>query len=239
MGDVLNRATALFLDFDGTLAPLQDNPDAVALPSGGADILMELAEALGGALALVSGRDARDLSRRVPRDLWRAGNHGDLIVPPGQDEPIDVPSPPDALLTEARALAEGHEGVWLEEKARVLALHTRSYPDAEERLIEKLEQLAAAVGGYKVQRGKHIIELKPEGVHKGAAIDRLMGQTAFKDRNPLFIGDDTTDEDGFLTAIHRGGSAIKVGEGKTLAPHRLADPDAVWTFLKEARNDLA
>ncbi|NNU16826.1 trehalose-phosphatase [Parvularcula sp. ZS-1/3] len=236
---LITAETALFLDFDGTLAPLQDDPDAVGLPEGGAELLLGLSEKLGGALALVSGRDARDLSRRVPNALWRAGNHGDMIIPPGTDEPSKVETAPAALLEGAKALADRLEGVRLEEKARVICIHSRTAPQHADEIAQKVEELAAAVGGYKVQRGKDIVELKPEGVDKGAAIERLMTEDAFRGRKPLFIGDDTTDEDGFIVCIHRGGSAVKVGEGKTLAPHRLSSTDDVWEFLKGTLHDLA
>lgn len=236
---LITAETALFLDFDGTLAPLQDDPDAVGLPDGGAELLLGLSERLGGALALVSGRDARDLSKRVPNALWRAGNHGDMVIPPGTDKPSHVESAPSELLEAARAFAEQREGVRLEEKARVICIHFRAAPQYAEEIAQRADQLAAAVGGYKTQRGKDIVELKPKGVDKGAAIERLLTEEAFRGRRPLFIGDDTTDEDGFIVCIHRGGTAVKVGEGKTLAPHRLSSTDDVWEFLKGALHDLA
>lgn len=46
------------------------------------------------------------------------------------------------------------------------------------------------------------------------------------------VGDDATDEDGMREALDRGGSAIKVGAGDTLAPHRLDGPEAVWDWLE-------
>lgn len=236
--EILTSASALFLDFDGTLVGIQDDPDAVHLPQGGAELLLELAAALDGAVALVSGRDVRDLSARAPTELWRAGNHGDIILPPGQSEPASIQTPPGGLVDAMQALADQHKGARLEQKARVLTIHTRACPENEDAVAAAASELAAQYGGYKVQRGKDVTELKPEGVNKGEAIAHLLQLAPFQGRTPLFIGDDTTDEDGFLTSIHRGGSAIKVGPGKTLAPHRVADPEAVWTFLKGALHDL-
>ena len=238
MKGVLSDKTALFLDFDGTLVGFHDDPNAVQLPEGGAEVLLALSEKLDGALALVSGRDARDLSSRVPLDLWRAGNHGDILLPPGQSEPATVAAPPPELIEGAEAIVAEHRGSRLEQKARVLTIHTRACPEHEEAVAAAAERLAARATGYKVQRGKDVTELKPDGVDKGVAIDKLLGVEPFRGRKPLFLGDDTTDEDGFIVAIHQGGSAIKIGEGRTLAPHRLPDPDAVWTFLKEALHDL-
>jgi trehalose 6-phosphate phosphatase len=233
-GPIDLRHCALFLDFDGTLCPLADDPDAVHLPEGGADILISLSQKLGGALALVSGRDGRDLASRTPREVWRAGNHGDLVLPPEGDEPLRVPSPPTPLLHGVRSIVGAFEGAWLEEKGRVLAVHTRSVPEIEDVMANALSKIAAAAGGYKMQRGKAIIELKPEGVDKGQAIRRLMREAAFASRTPIFFGDDTTDEDGFSVCLELGGSAIKVGDGDTVAPHRVSGPDQVWAILKDA-----
>jgi trehalose 6-phosphate phosphatase len=235
---LIDARTALFLDFDGTLAGFADDPDTVRLPPGGFTLLERLAEKLGGAAALVSGRDVRDLSSRTPTGLWRAGNHGDLILPPGETELSEAPSPPDELRLGATEIVARYEGTKLEEKARVLTIHTRLAPDAYEKVAQDAEALVSRTDGYKLQLGKDVAELKPEGADKGRAIERLMAEETFQGRKPIFFGDDTTDEDGFIVCLHRGGSAVKIGQGKTLAPHRLADPDAVWTQLKEALHDL-
>ncbi|MCQ8186050.1 trehalose-phosphatase [Parvularcula maris] len=239
MGRLITRDTALFLDFDGTLTGFSDDPDSVRLPPGGFAVLERLAEKLGGAVALVSGRDVRDLASRVPTCLWRAGNHGDLVLAPEANEPDGDTSPPPALLAELKELTAAHDGVRLEEKARVLTIHTRMARDASGDVIAKAEAIAARTEGYKLQLGKDVAEFKPEGVDKGRAIERLMKEGAFAGRKPLFFGDDATDEDGFIVCLHRGGSAVKIGEGKTLAPHRLPDHHAVWDVLKEALHDLA
>ncbi|RMH46076.1 MAG: trehalose-phosphatase, partial [Alphaproteobacteria bacterium] len=72
----LARGDALFLDFDGTLAEIGPDPDAITLPAGAAALLDGLAAALGGAVAVISGRGLADLAGRVPAGLWRIGAHG-------------------------------------------------------------------------------------------------------------------------------------------------------------------
>ncbi|MGB2178897.1 MAG: trehalose-phosphatase, partial [Hyphomonas sp.] len=79
----LQAEDALFLDFDGTLAGLQDNPDTVFLAPGMDAVLEAIGGRLEGALAILSGRDAGDLARRVPGGLWRIGNHGLIPLAPG------------------------------------------------------------------------------------------------------------------------------------------------------------
>ena len=235
---LIGADTALFLDFDGTLTALRDDPDLCALPEGGAEALTGLSAALGGALAMVSGRDARDLTRRTPLAVWRAGNHGGIVLAPGQAEPDAVPEAPDALLDAARRVADANPGVKVEEKAAVLAVHTRACPECEPDVLAALRHAVARIPGYKLQHGKRVIELKPEGVDKGIVIRRLMGHAPFAGRAPVFVGDDTTDEDGFAAVAALGGAAVKVGDGATSARYRLADPDAVWDWLRAAHDEI-
>ena len=235
---LIGADTALFLDFDGTLSPLKDDPDACALPEGGAELLTGLSERLGGALAMVSGRDARDLTKRTPLGVWRAGNHGGIVLRPGQSEPDEVPEAPEALTLAARRVAGSHPGVFVEEKAAVLAVHTRACPECEPDVLATLRAALGGVPGYKLQHGKRIVELKPEGVDKGVVIGRLCEDVPFAGRTPVFVGDDTTDEDGFAAVAGLGGHAVKVGDGDTSARYRLADPDAVWAWLRAAHDDI-
>jgi len=79
----LKANMALFLDFDGTLAPLCDDAASVSISEEQADLLVDVSKVLGGALAIISGRDLRDLAPRIPNELWRSGNHGLFVAPPG------------------------------------------------------------------------------------------------------------------------------------------------------------
>lgn len=232
-------ATALFLDFDGTLAPLQDDPDTVALPSGGEDILLRLHTLFGGALVLISGRDIRDLSSRTPQALWRAGGHGLEICAPGE-----APKPDrEAIAPSHRAAVDGivqaFDGVRVEDKGPVLAIHFRQNPSAETPLVAALSDLAEQIDGYKAQHGKMVIELKPERANKGHALAALMKKPPFAGRIPVMVGDDTTDEDAMAVATSLGGYGIKVGDGATLARYRFVDTRAVWDWLRSIANEHA
>lgn len=225
---------ALFLDFDGTLSPIQADPDAVFLPSGGAQTLLELAERMDGALAIISGRDIRDLALRIPASLWRAGGHGADICPPGEMPPAEMPEAPQALINAAEELCGQFPGVRLERKGPVLALHYRIVPDFEGPLRRAVTTLLDGQGDYEIQEGKRVLEIRPAGVHKGVAVRALMKEAGFVGRAPVMIGDDTTDEDAMSACLELGGAAIRVGTGNSVAPYRLDDSTAVWNWLEGA-----
>ncbi|MEZ5946887.1 MAG: trehalose-phosphatase [Hyphomonas sp.] len=223
----------MFLDFDGTLAGLRDDPDAVHLAPGldGADAPGR--PALDGALAVISGRDAGDLARRVPGGLWRIGNHGLILLGPGEVAPEARAEAPWPVRQAMDRLAEEVSGTRVEVKGPILALHYRQVPEAGPHLAEALGRVGFARLGYKLQSGKLVFEAKPEGANKGKALARMMQDAPFAGRRAVMIGDDTTDEDAFTAANALGGLTIKVGEGKTAAQYRLAGVEEVHMYLGE------
>ena len=233
------HAHVLFLDFDGTLAPLQDDPDTVRLPDDGVETLLALKEILGGALVLISGRDIRDLSSRTPSELWRAGGHGLEICEPDILPASQVGPAPQDLIDRAEAIVTPISGARIEYKGPVLAIHFRQNPTAEGQLLESLSTVARETPGYKAQHGKMVIELKPERANKGKAIAEMMTYSAFTGRRPVMIGDDTTDEDAMRVATQLNGFGIKVGEGETCAEYRFSNTEAVWDWLRRLVNEHA
>ena len=230
---------ALFLDFDGTLAPLQDDPDTVALPHGGDQTLLRLSVLLNGALVLISGRDIRDLSIRTPEMLWRAGGHGLEICRPGQTPSLHRETVSQDLRDAADRIIAPYDHVRIEDKGPVLAIHFRQNPAAEQALLNRLQALALQSDGYKAQHGKMVIELKPERANKGAALEQMMQSPPFAGRVPVMVGDDTTDEDAMQVAAKLGGFGIKVGDGATFARHRFKNTAIVWQWLRSIVNEHA
>jgi trehalose 6-phosphate phosphatase len=78
-----------------------------------------------------------------------------------------------------------------------------------------------------------VIELMPRSGGKGRAITALLADAPFYGRLPVFIGDDTTDEDGFAEVNRLGGVSVHVGGGATIAPHNLATVGDVWAWLAQ------
>lgn len=228
----LGPDVALFLDFDGTLTPLQDDPDAVFLPDGMGRVILELAEQLKGALAVLSGRDLTDLSRRVPEGLWRFGNHGLRSAEPGEAPDEKIAEAPAGLVSAIRQSISVYEGVRLEIKGPVLAIHYRAAPNKGDELTAELTEVLSGFDDYSLQSGKMVLEAKPKGANKGICLERAMSLKDFEGRVPVMIGDDRTDEDAFAMAGKLGGWSVKVGEGQTCADYRLPGHQDVIAYLK-------
>ncbi|PZQ45847.1 MAG: trehalose-phosphatase [Rhodovulum sulfidophilum] len=227
----LDPGDALFLDLDGTLAELRDDPDAVRLDPATVAALEALAEALAGAVVLISGRDIRDLDARAPRGLWRAGGHGLEIAPPGAAPAAAAADPDPAMLARLRAEVAAFPGARVEVKGPILALHYRAAPGAGAALIAAAEAAAAAAPGHVAQSGHMVVEVKPGVANKGRALEGLAARPPFAGRRPVMIGDDTTDEDAMRAATTLGGFGVKVGPGDSAARYRAADPAAVRAWL--------
>lgn len=230
----LHAEAALFLDFDGTLAEIAPRPDAVRTAPELVAILGALSTRLGGALAIVSGRPIADLDRFLaPLRPALAAEHGALLRFP--DGSIQRCEPPDLreAVHAARGLIERHEGegLVLEEKSAAVALHYRGAPRLEAQCHDAFAAIVARHPDLELLRGKCLVEIKRAGVDKGGAIASLMGRAPFAGRQPIFAGDDVTDETGFARVQAMGGHGIKVGDGATVATHTCESPEALRRWL--------
>jgi trehalose 6-phosphate phosphatase len=227
--------TALLLDMDGTLIDLAPTPDAVTVPPGLVDVLVSLREALGGALAIVTGRPVETVDRLfgdAPGAV--AGEHGGAIRH-ARGEPIErpnLPAPPSAWLEAAEALVRSAPGALLERKARGFALHYRQVPEARDVFHNALTALIDA--RFEVHPAHMLWEVRPVGADKGHGVAALMQRVPFAERLPVFIGDDVTDEDGMREARRRGGAGYRVDEA-------FRDTEGVrsWLHRSAERGDWA
>ncbi|HYP71584.1 MAG TPA: trehalose-phosphatase [Variovorax sp.] len=233
----LRSDAALFLDFDGTLVGIAETPEAIEVPQGLVALLTDLYDWLGGALAVVSGRQIDVLDRFLaPLRLPAAGEHG--VQRRDATGNMREQTPPDlqAVLDVANRLAGNHPDLLVERKHAAVALHYRRAPELEALCRNTLVGIIAKEPRLELLHGKAVFEVKPAGINKGIAIDAFMTEAPFAGRVPVFAGDDTTDESGFAIVQPRGGVAIKVGAGPSLAQHRLESPRAVFEWLATARD---
>ena len=227
---------ALFLDVDGTLLDFASHPQDVHVDARLHDDLAALRERLHGAVALLSGRSLQQIDQLFDwRDHAAAGLHGAQLRRAdgsfcGNDRGTHIAA--------VRALAESRvadlPGVLLEDKHQALALHYRNAP-ARRAEVEALAQelLLHAGSDYALQRGNHVVELKPAGVDKGGALATLMESAPFRGRQPWMLGDDLTDEHAFEETNARGGVSVIVGTRRpTQANFALSDPAATRVWLR-------
>ena len=233
-------STALFLDFDGTLADLAAQPEAVRVADDLVPLLRQLFIDLDGALAIVSGRRLSDLDDFLrPLKLPSAAEHGaQRRLADGQVHSI---APPDLqyAIKAAVALAIQHPRLRVEIKNAAVALHYRQAPELQSLCRQVMTDAVAASSDVELLSGKYVFEFKPARVSKGTAIAAFMREAPFAGRVPLFAGDDVTDEAGFAAVQSLGGAGIKVGDGETLAHYRCASPAAFRQWLQEACLQLA
>ncbi len=233
--DILCPSCALFLDFDGTLVDLAPQPDAVIVPSGLVSTLRALNRYLNGAVALISGRPIEQIDAFLhPLRLPVAGVHG--TERRGSDGQVSLLSTHPLQLVEqtALALAAQHPLLRVENKRGSVALHYRQAPELETVCLRAMQAAVEESPGLTLLRGKMVVEAKPGGASKGHAIEAFLQEPPFAGRMPVFVGDDFTDEVGFSTVQRMQGLGVKVGEGSTVAWHRLASPADLRFELQQA-----
>ncbi len=224
----------LFLDVDGTLIELTDTPLLTHATGDLKDLLAEVAERLGGALALVSGRSIDYLDALfAPLRLPCAGLHG--VERRKASGEMHGASFRDTQLDRARlalaAIVQSHAGTLLEDKGRTVAIHFRMAPQFESEIRDQVTAIVAGLGAnYHLQGGSMMLEIKPRGFNKGGAVKAFLQEPPFNGRTPVYVGDDLTDLDGFKAVGERGGLEIAVGD-RIHGQYRLADPAAVRGWL--------
>jgi trehalose 6-phosphate phosphatase len=239
-----SRNWALFLDIDGTLLDIAAAPEAVVIPPTLPPALAAASAALGGALALVSGRPIEWIDRVfAPLCLPTAGQHGAEIRLAG-DKPVQVivkvPNLAPVRLR-AAAIAAALPGVLLEEKTFGVAIHYRNVPHAATELRSRMKRLVLELGDkFELLSGKMVLEIRSAMAWKERAVEAFMEVPPFVGRVPVFIGDDTTDHDAFRAARRRGGHAVQVGPGpEGIADWSVDDPGTIRAWLETLPRQLA
>lgn len=216
-------------DFDGTLAPIVNNPaDARPLPAA-ADALVALSGLPDTTAALISGR-ARDVLRELsgmPDSVALVGSHG-AEFDTGFVREIDT-ALLNTMITTLRGIAADRPGVTVETKPASVALHVRNASAADGDSALAAARAAAQSWDAHATAGKAVLEFAVIVTDKGEAIDTLRdrhGATAV-----VFLGDDVTDEKAFAR-MREADIGVKVGPGDTLAPYRVDSPEDVADVLR-------
>ena len=197
------RPCGLFVDIDGTLAPIQPRPDMAAVPPDVRDSL----EAVAGRMtvAVLTGRSAADGKRMVGSDaLIYVGNHGMEWLEGGR---VWVSPEAEAYAGAIRALAaaiaarfSGCEGLIVEDKGPTLSVHYRLTADPSAARAAVLDFLAAGgrTEGLRVSEGKSVVEVRPPiELSKGTSLARIVQERGLA--AAIAMGDDVTDVDMLLS----------------------------------------
>lgn len=228
------KSCALFLDVDGTLAPVVERADDARVPADVSRVLGRLSARLG-MVACVSGRAAADAKRLVGvGGVVYAGAHGAELINPATGELERAPELAEWELPIQQfvgALDPGElrrAGVRLEDKSFIQALHWRGSEHLEdaERMVAEAED-AAKQHGFEIHRGRMVLEIRPP-IHfsKGIVVTRLTKDSGAS--LAAYIGDDNTDVDAFdaLAQLQARGDleqALCVAVGSEEAPERLLE----------------
>jgi trehalose 6-phosphate phosphatase len=231
----LGAPWCLSLDIDGTLLDIAPTPDAVSVDASLLDLLRRLEHACDGAIALITSRPIAAVDALFePLLLPVAGVHGfERRNAQGHYfRPAFVGSGLGFLRLEVTALAQSLHGVLFEDKGCAFALHYHQAPNLEETIRLRLARLvSAALPAFELLDGDHVVEIKPVEHDKSTAIEAFMQEEPFIGRAPVFIGDDTTDLDGFAAVKRFNGLAIAVGS-RIPGEKRLAGPRDVLAWLE-------
>lgn len=229
------RRNALFLDLDGTLVDFAAHPEQVVASEELRMLLRNLASAMQGALAIVTGRTIASADAVLDGALVHvAGIHGfERRVANSIERATTDLAPVSAALADARVMAaKGTLNADVEDKGAALALHYRRAPQFEDAVRRDAAVLARR-HGLSILEGKMVIELKLGQHTKADAVADFMEAPPFAGRVPIAVGDDVTDEDAFRAVAALNGHAILVGQPReTFAQWRLANTDAVIAWLK-------
>ncbi|HEX7739368.1 MAG TPA: trehalose-phosphatase [Marmoricola sp.] len=204
---------AVALDFDGTLAPIVEDPRTARIAPEAPGVLAELSTHIR-ALAVITGRPARQVldlggldglgAEMEQREsaLFVFGQYGNERWSSDSPHVISPPPPPGlaGFLAELpRLLRESGTQPWVEEKGIAVALHTRALDDPQAAYDTLLPVIAAAAHehGLRVEPGRYVIEVRGPGMDKGQALRRFVDEVGAG--AVLYVGDDLGDLDAFAT----------------------------------------
>jgi trehalose 6-phosphate phosphatase len=210
--------TLIGVDFDGTLAPIIDNPEEAFAHPGAVAALSRLGP-LVGVIAVITGRPARTAVRlggfqQTPglESMVVLGQYGIERWDAGTDE-FSIPPEPAAITAVSNELPDvldelGLRDVRVEHKGRAIGVHTRELGDsvaAFEQLAEPLEELAAR-HGLLIEPGKNVLEIRAPGFDKGDALRQLVDEK--KVGQIIFAGDDLGDLPAFRAVEQLRGEGV-------------------------------
>ncbi|VEG56550.1 trehalose 6-phosphatase [Mycolicibacterium aurum] len=242
------RKPVVLLDFDGTISTIVNDPATAELLPQAAEVITDLAARCP--VAVLSGRSLDDVRARVGISaVWYGGNHGvELASPDGavHQNPHAVAASQElrAVLPELESRLATVAGVCIEDKHFAIAVHYRNVAADDVGTVVAAVRAIGHSRRLRVTQGRMVLDLRSEiDWDKGRAVNWILNRIDGSDLIlPIFIGDDSTDEDAFDALRHTGiGIAVRQGVSdnrRSAARFSLADPEAVCAFLTRLTGQL-
>lgn len=237
----------LFLDFDGTLVPIQKDPKACVLSPEVKERLEALLSSGKASIAILSGRTVNDITKRIGMEgVYYGGNHGIEISGPHMQyihpDALKGESLVNRLCREIEGAVSHIDGALVENKKFGFTVHYRSAKKEDKVLIQKVfHRIVAENADHRalsVLRGKQVLELAPDVEwDKGRAALFILGKQERR-HLPVYVGDDLTDETAFK-ALNGQGVTVRIGKSKkSAAQYYLKGQGEVLRFLDHLRTLL-
>ncbi|XVF58953.1 hypothetical protein PTKIN_Ptkin07bG0107900 [Pterospermum kingtungense] len=246
------KQIVMFLDYDGTLSPIVEDPDRAFMSKKMRKTVRKLAKCFP--TAIVSGR-CRDKVYKFVKlaELYYAGSHGMDIKGPEKRSKSNKDSESvlfqpaseflpmiDEVYKHLVEATKSTPGAKVENNKFCLSVHFRCVE--EKKWSELAQQVRSVLKEYpklRLTQGRKVLEIRPTiKWDKGKALEFLLESLGFADCTdvfPVYIGDDRTDEDAFKILRDRGqGFGILVSKfpKDTSASYSLQEPDEVMDFLR-------
>ncbi|CAL4939701.1 unnamed protein product [Urochloa decumbens] len=256
------KQVAVFLDYDGTLSPIVEDPDSAVMT----DEMREAVRSVAARFptAIVSGRCRDKVFGFVKlEELYYAGSHGMDIRGPTAADPNNPGKEARSVLCQPAAeflpvieevygalvgsVEAAIPGAKVENNKFCLSVHFRCVEEAEwGDLFDRVRAVLKDYPGLRLTQGRKVLEVRPMiKWDKGKALEFLLDALGYAERSdvfPIYIGDDRTDEDAFKVLRSRGqGAGILVSKfpKETTASFSLREPAEVRDFLRRLVDDDA
>jgi trehalose 6-phosphate phosphatase len=237
--------TFLFIDYDGTLVSFKDKPKDVNTPQEVKTILTCLLEHPKFKVFIVSGRTLIEIKELLNiNGLSFAALHGLKIeLSNGKKFFWEQAENIRSILKEIKIKAlnefKNKKEIYIEDKKVTLAFHYRLLSNNRiKKTVEKFEKIVKEIDAnnmLNIINGEKVIEIRPKGWNKGKAVELILKNISEKiNFLPIYIGDDTTDEDAFKQLEKKGITIFVTNDSNnpTTAHYYLKNPDDVIIFLQ-------
>ena len=236
------KEAIFFLDYDGTLTPIVATPDLAVL----SDEMRETIRSLAGTykVAIVSGRATDDVRGKVALEgIFYAGSHGfEIVSPDGKvtinEEVSKVRPVIDEVHEKLNSRLSSVKGALVEHVKYTISTHYRLVSDEDfPKIKQAVDDILKEYPRLRKTDGKKVFEIRPKiDWDKGKAVGWILNSLAGQGREgilPVYIGDDTTDEDAFR-AIKDFGFGILVAEApkKSEAAYWIKNTEEVKKVLE-------